>query len=284
MEVHLYTRCWNDASMLGFFFRHYDGFVTKYVIYDDGSTDGSLDILRAHPRVDLRQMPPYEDPQSRVLSSKYLQDKIWQESKNKADWVILTDIDEHIFHTRFSNYLEKAKRHKVTVIPIIGFQMISETLPEDDGLLSVAVTSGMYDPGCNKPSVFSPDDIEETNFAVGRHAANFRGRLLLPPRVETLLLHYKFLGFERLKARHALYLTRQRPKDLDQGMGFHYGLSEADLRASWNHISSAAVDISRTDLNIWRKASAGSWWAGLPRVSGLAWWADLPGRARARMG
>ena len=29
--------------MLAFFFRHYDPWVDRYVIYDDGSTDGSLE-------------------------------------------------------------------------------------------------------------------------------------------------------------------------------------------------------------------------------------------------
>jgi len=32
MRIDLYTRCWNDAHMLGFFFRHYDTLVQRYVI------------------------------------------------------------------------------------------------------------------------------------------------------------------------------------------------------------------------------------------------------------
>ena len=51
MIVHLYAQCWNDEWILPFFFRHYDGLVERYVIYDDGSTDGTLALLRAHPKV-----------------------------------------------------------------------------------------------------------------------------------------------------------------------------------------------------------------------------------------
>ena len=40
--------------MLGFMFRNYDDLVQRYVVYDDGSTDGSLDILAAHPKVEIR--------------------------------------------------------------------------------------------------------------------------------------------------------------------------------------------------------------------------------------
>jgi glycosyltransferase involved in cell wall biosynthesis len=55
MRVHLYAQCWNDEFMLPFFFRHYDSFVDRYVIFDDGSTDQTLSILSNHPRVDVRR-------------------------------------------------------------------------------------------------------------------------------------------------------------------------------------------------------------------------------------
>ena len=35
LRVHLYAQCWNDEFMLPYFFRHYDSFVDRYVIFDD---------------------------------------------------------------------------------------------------------------------------------------------------------------------------------------------------------------------------------------------------------
>ena len=46
LRVHLYAQCWNEGFMLPYFFRHYDSFVDRYVIFDDGSNDRSLAILR----------------------------------------------------------------------------------------------------------------------------------------------------------------------------------------------------------------------------------------------
>jgi len=48
---------------------------------------------------------------------------------------------------------------------------------------------------------------------------------------ELLLLHYKYLGFERTFRRHALYCTRQRTKDLVLGWGVHYSWSREELHA-----------------------------------------------------
>jgi len=54
-RVHLYTVSWNEQAMLGYFFRHYDRFVDRYVFYDDGSDDGTRERLQAHPRVEVRR-------------------------------------------------------------------------------------------------------------------------------------------------------------------------------------------------------------------------------------
>ena len=37
MKIDLYFSCWNNEDILGFFFRHYDRFVRRYYVYDDGS-------------------------------------------------------------------------------------------------------------------------------------------------------------------------------------------------------------------------------------------------------
>ena len=51
MRLHLYALCWNEGRMLPYFFRHYRSLVERFFIFDDGSTDGSLEFLRAQPDV-----------------------------------------------------------------------------------------------------------------------------------------------------------------------------------------------------------------------------------------
>lgn len=55
MRIHLYTQSLNEAAVLGFFFRHYDPWIERYIVFDDGSTDGTLDLLAQHGRVEDRK-------------------------------------------------------------------------------------------------------------------------------------------------------------------------------------------------------------------------------------
>lgn len=246
MTIHLYTRCWNDAHMLPFFFKHYDPWVDRYFVYDDRSDDDSLAILRAHPRVEVRPHPSLVDPDSRVESQRQLQNEIWKEARDKADWVVVTDLDEHLYHPSIVTYLQKCKRNSVTVIPALGFQMVSDSFPNAPSKsLFDFCSRGAPDRSYSKVSVFDPREIHETNFALGRHRASFEGRVLAPASDELLLFHFHYLGMARVAARHKLYLTRQRSNDIKYGWGVQYTWSDAELRKQWAKIEQSAIDIKR---------------------------------------
>ena len=85
MTVVLYTLCWNDGPRLEFFFRHYDKFVSRYVIYDDDSDEPTLNLLRRHPNVEIRRLER-SDPDSFVLSEQSISNSCWKECRGESDW------------------------------------------------------------------------------------------------------------------------------------------------------------------------------------------------------
>jgi hypothetical protein len=261
MKIDLYTRCWNDAHMLGFFFRHYDPLVRRYVIFDDGSTDGSYELLLTHPKVKLRAMPPRADPHSRIVSGTAVLESCWHESRGSADWVIVTDIDEHIHHADdLAAYLRACKANGVTIIPALGYEMIADEFPRDDLLLCRTLTRGAPWSGMNKLAVLSPDDIAAVHFQPGRHSAEPVGNVVAPARDELLLLHYRHLDFERTLARHALARSRQRATDLAMGLGFQYSWTRMQLAQHWEELSRRAIDIADPELRPWQSHEGTLWW------------------------
>jgi hypothetical protein len=248
--------------MLGFFFRHYDRLVERYFIFDDGSEDGSLDILRAHPRVTLRPFV-YTHPQSRILSSVDFFENCWHASRGQADWVIVTDIDEHLWHRDLEGYIAACDRAGVTAIPALGFQMLSDTFPPPDVTLADRLRMGAPWSPMSKLNLFKPDAITATGYAPGRHSAEPLGRVVLPPRDEMLLLHYKYLDFERLLERHQACAPRSRAVDRERHFGHKYFWERERLKADWDEVAARLVDVAAPGYDAHSRHTEPRWWTGL---------------------
>ena len=119
-------------------------------MYDQYSDDGSRE-LAASLGIEVRDF----GRQGTLNDQWYLDVKnnCWKECKAKGiDYVIVCDIDEFL----------KRPTHLTCSSPsMIGFDMISDTLPEND---IWEVNMGGFDMNYGKQVIFSPDRIEEINF------------------------------------------------------------------------------------------------------------------------
>lgn len=267
--IHLYTMSWNEERMLGFFFRHYDEIVDRYVIYDDGSDDRTLAILAAHPRVEVRRFERTV-ADSFVYSAQRLQDSMWKESRADADWVIVTAIDEHLHHPDLTGYLEACRMVGITAVPALGYQMLSSDFPRADEHLVRSRTRGAPYRTMNKLSIFSPRAVEESGFAVGRHGAKPRGNVVYPPVDRVLLLHYKYIGLGYAAGRDASLGARLGAGDLKDKLGFHYFLGDAGMQAEMDSLQKYAIDVLDPAYDHHRENTEPRWWRKRPPTPPLA--------------
>jgi hypothetical protein len=236
--IHLYCLCWNERKMLPFFFRHYDELVDQYFIFDNGSTDGTLEILAAHDRVLVESFNTQGD--SFVETERRLSDIMWQGSRGAADWVIVVDVDEHLSHGDFRGYLGRCRSEGVTFIAAAGYEMLSKDFPAPDTKLSDSITLGVASSTYSKPCVFDPTQITKTNFAPGRHYADPEGRVVWPKKQELTLLHYKRLGLEYIKSRSIELRAGLRSGDIERFWGSHYLHSAETIEAEFRHMMAIA--------------------------------------------
>src|SRR5262245_50214210 len=209
--VHLYALCWNEARILPFFFRHYESWVQRFVIYDNGSTDETLALLAQKRNVEVRVFP-WSDPASFILSHQALHNSCWKESRGRADWVVVTAIDEHLYHADMIRYLRHCKQKRITCIPALGYQMVTREFPETGAHLATACRFGAADWRMNKLRLFDPD-LAESNIFLGGHGAAPAGNVVYPPRDDVLLLHFKDLRIDYREQRNKLLLTGLRQGD-----------------------------------------------------------------------
>jgi hypothetical protein len=259
MMVHLYAQCWNDEWILPFFFRHYDELVDRYFIYDDGSTDETWTLLQTHPKVEARRFVR-SVPDSFVLSEQSFSNQCWKSSRTEADWVIVTDLDEHLFHPSGRAYLSRCGADGVTAIPALGFQMISEREPTPGENLSLDYPIGMPWKPMMKLSIFNPNAIVDVNFTPGRHLSNPVGLVRIPDTDELLLFHYKYVGFERTYRRHQQLRQGLGSLDMQQGWGHKYSWSAEEFREDWDRSVRAATDTTMFRRNPTKHYPIRPWW------------------------
>lgn len=247
--------------MIGFFFRHFDPWIDRYVIYDDGSTDGTLERLHAHPRVEVRRFER-TDPESFVASHQKLMNNAWRESRKEADWVVISAIDEHLHvpGVPMKDYLERCLAKGVTVLHGMGFQMVSEEFPRPNEWLWRTRTFGCPYARVSRLSIFNPKAVRKTHFTGGQHRAHPEGDLRLPRRDELLNLHYKNIGFERLFRRHRQLKEGLGSKDRAQNWSKKYDWTEDKFRRDWDLFSNNAVDLAAPGFNPVRCHWNRRWW------------------------
>ncbi len=220
MKIHIHATCWNEIDMLPFFFRQYDPIVSRYFIYDDGSDDGSLQLLLAHPKVTVM---PFELGGDSIIESAFARvNSLWWPSRNQADWVLVCNVDEFFWHKDLPGYLQDCTTNGTTFLQAEGYQMISETFPPSGMDLTQFARSGARFKNMDKPAFFNPNEITDSGFGIARHSCMPVGNVVRPEKDEILLLHYKHLGVDYVFKRHEELRQRLRAGDRARNFGHHY--------------------------------------------------------------
>jgi Glycosyl transferase family 2 len=241
MRVHAYSLCWNEARMVPYYLRHYQSIVEQFFLYDDNSTDGSLELFRSHSNVEVQSFANEGD--SFVLNSQTFTNQAWKRSRGQADWVIICNIDEHLYHVDLLNYLNRCASQGITVIPTRGYQMLSEIFPTTEYRLCDIITQGMPLKLLDKPLIFNPNAIENINYAVGRHAASPEGDVRYPETAEVKLLHYKYLGIDYLLERHAELKTGLKSQDIRKRWGEQYLWNRKKTEKEFNRVKRNIISV-----------------------------------------
>lgn len=190
MIIHVYSIMHNEEFLLLYFLRHYETFADKIFIIDDHSTDKTVEIAKANPKVKILK---YKYKQGLVEQDfnrtfKYYSDKY---SRGVADWVICVDADEFILNPDIRKKMRKMKQYGFKALRTTAYTMLSDHLPKKQGQIYDELQYGVRSLGFDKPCIFNPEiDIE---FGDGRHRL-FTKENINPGKSKLALLHYRYLS------------------------------------------------------------------------------------------
>lgn len=240
MKVHLYSLCYNEEYILPFFLDYYSTFCEKIVMYDNMSTDSSLDIIRKYKNTEIVSWEVTPE-----INEQYyldIKNEAYKASRGIADFVIVCDTDEFVYHTNLIAILEEYKQQGITYPKIEGFSMVpNEMIREGFPQKSLR---GVRDVRFDKRAIFSPElDI---SFHPGCHTSDLpKPRHLVKESYtrDIKLLHYKLISekyFIQKCRQNRLRLSYENKKN---NWGAHYLLDEDILRRHYRNMKQKASQL-----------------------------------------
>ncbi len=218
--VHAYVVCWNEEKIIPHFLKHYDSIVDKFIIYDNESTDKSVEILKNNPKVEL---VTYKTG-STLRDDAYLviKNNEWKKSIGVADIVIVCDQDEFLYTENLEETIIDFHQSNATIVKAVGYNMMEEHFDHDncDNIFSV-VKSGASAEMYSKQAMFKPGKIKDINYSFGCHYANPVGEISYFDK-EIKLLHCRQLDIDYFISRVAEYQKRLSDFNKKHNLGHHY--------------------------------------------------------------
>jgi hypothetical protein len=211
MNVEVYTLCHQEAKIIPYFMRHYSQFASGITLFEGHSTDGSSDLARS-----LGAKVINFDTNNEVRDDLFMDVKNNCWKKSKADWVIICDMDEFIYHINILEYLSKIRD---TIILPRAFEMFSDIFPSVDGQIYDEVKYGFEIR--SKMCLFKPTRLLEISYGAGCHDAQPQGLVKINTTNEIKLLHMRHLSIEHIVNRNAYLASRMSEINKKMGWGWH---------------------------------------------------------------
>jgi hypothetical protein len=203
--------------------RHYSQYGTVF-LYEGHSTDGSAEMAES---LGATIIPLDTDNQVRDDIFVDMKNNCWKESK--ADWVIVCDMDEFVYHPDLKNYLKTIEH---TIIAPRTYEMISDFFPTTGGQIYEEVKFGFE----IKPKffLFKPTELLEMTYGAGCHDAQPEGNVYIYRNSEIKCMHFRHLSIDHVVQRNAYLYSRLSDENKRMGWGWHIGLPRERVEAYFN--------------------------------------------------
>jgi glycosyltransferase involved in cell wall biosynthesis len=227
--VHAYFLCYNEAHILPHLLDHYLNFCEKIYIVDNFSTDESEEIINSFENTEIIKY----DSKNELRDDLYVQIKnsVWKKSRGVADYVIVGDADEFLYHKDMKGFLTKSFSKGISIFKPEGYHMVADEsldLTENDNIFKM-VKNGVRTNVLDKMMMFDCNKIEEINFGFGCHVAQPKGDILLSDDNNLKMLHYKFLGIKNHLFRNNIRRERLSEFNKKYGLGSYYQYTDEQV-------------------------------------------------------
>lgn len=240
----IFMLCYNEELILPFTLDYYSQFAERIFVWDNMSTDASVDICRRYANVAVERFDTGGLVKDNVFQD--IKNNSWKKARGKARYVGVIDTDEIIYYRDgLDNLLDRAFDANAGIVKqSTAYTVYSANVsqPADDFSLSPANTSLLCGPSGGKISIFSPE-LREINYKPGAHRLRPKGKNL-SEFVGGLWFHYSHvLGAEVMARKYEDRFMRLSRQNKRHEWGSHYSMKYDEILQQMNQGTIPLVEI-----------------------------------------
>jgi glycosyltransferase involved in cell wall biosynthesis len=235
MNIEVFTLTYNNEKMLKYFLRHYSTFCSKITVFDNQSTDNTVNVAKGYGAEVIEYDTNNTFDEATLVN---ICNSCWKGSG--ADWVIIVAVDEFVYHPEIIKVLERVNG---TVIYLPFYNMFSDKFPETEGQIYDEVMMGTLAPWGKALSLFRPTALTSTNYDPGGHGANPIGSIVIERNSGIKILHMSCLGKDYIREHNRIGASRLSDQNKLNGWGCHYYQSEEEWEKPYNEQLNRAINV-----------------------------------------
>ena len=257
MKICWITLCKNEMDILPFVRKYWERISADVIVYDNGSTDGSLEYLSSIPYVAIRH---FDSDGHNDIIHKQVKERAYLEYKDKYDIIIITDMDEVFFFDDFKAVSEAFidGGYNILMTPIISLcEDFKPPYSEDKYLHQLC--HKFYKQRMNhmkgfddfsKLSIFNTKVTDKVEMSVGQHYVKTSPDMKIMLSNNGFNLHIdKGFGLDyKYKVRQRMYANLS-DTNKRYGMAIEYADSYEKLEREYKNNQENSFDINDNNCN-----------------------------------
>lgn len=257
MKICWITLCKNEMDILPFVRKYWERISADVIVYDNGSTDGSLEYLSSIPYATIRH---FDSDGHNDIIHKEVKERAYLEYKNDYDIIIITDMDEVFFFDDFKAVSEAFidGGYNILMTPIISLcEDFKPPYSEDKYLHQLCHKfyrqrmnhmKGFDD--FSKLSIFNTKVTDKVEMSVGQHYVKTSPDMKIMLSNNGFNLHIdKGFGLDyKYKVRQRMYANLS-DTNKRYGMAIEYADSYEKLEREYKNNQKNSFDINDNNCN-----------------------------------
>ena len=257
MKICTIVLCKNEMDILPFVRKYWERISADVIVYDNGSTDGSLEYLSSIPYVTIRH---FDSDGHNDIIHKNVKEQAYLEYKNDYDIIIITDMDEIFYFNDFKAVSEAFidGGYNILMTPIISLcEDFKPPYSEDKYLHQLChkfykqrMNHMKGFDGYSKLSIFNTKVTDKVEMSVGQHYVKTSPDMKIMLSNNGFNLHIdKGFGLDyKYKVRQRMYANLS-DTNKRYGMAIEYADSYEKLEREYKNNQKNSFDINDNNCN-----------------------------------